>query len=99
MSNEQIRGGYIPAIPEAVLNDCGLDYVELERAPVCDRLLIETLAVVGRADAEAFGCQPTLTRFSRPTTERERKAFGLPAAAFAVVSRTDDGCVLTTYFE
>lgn len=98
VNNNEERVGYIPTHSQAELKNIGVDYVELERAPVSDGNLLDVFAVDGRADADAFDRSPGLVWFTRPATERERNALGLPPGAFAVASRTPDGCILTEYF-
>ncbi len=99
VTNNQVKVGYIPALSKAALSEIGVDCLELDRPPASDEELLEVLAIDGRQDADTFEQFPTLVHFSRPTSERERRAYGLPTAAFAVVSRDQEGYVITEYLE
>lgn len=98
MSSNQKPVGYIPTHSQAELKNIGVDYVEMERPPVSDGELLVVLAVDGRADADAFDRCPELMWLTRPASERERGALGLPHTAFAVVRRDAEGFIITEYF-
>lgn len=97
MSINQTQPGNIPAVTQAALDAIGVDHIELSRPPASDADLIDVFALVGRADANAFERHPALVGSRRSATERERKAYGLPPEAFALVSRGADGVVVTEY--
>lgn len=98
MCSTQQTEGYIPQLHLSSLIQCGVQHLELGRPCLSNEVLMDVVAIDGRADANAFQRTPDLKRMFRAATVREQAAYGLPNQAIAVVTRDEDGCITTEYF-
>lgn len=78
-------------------NRRGVEHVETGDEIQDPEALLGVLEVDGPADARWLAEHPEAIERRRPATDREQRAYGLPSHAYAVVTRTEDGCILTGY--
>ena len=82
----------------AVACRCGVDFIQTGARVEDVAALVETIEDIGKADAAWLAAHPGCVGYRRLASESERRAYGLPPHACAVVSWSSDGCVLTEYF-